>query len=69
MKEKWNKVEQYVRLATCEACGTELIETGEATITLPPRYLYRCLQCDAEYWLDQHYPSIEHEWTTEVERR
>jgi hypothetical protein len=58
-------VNNYAVYCTCDSCPDNVILIlGEVIfMTLPPKFEYRCPECDKNFTLDRHYPY----YTTESE--
>jgi hypothetical protein len=40
-------------------CGGEMKSGGPAQLTVPPRYLLKCSDCDAVQWSTKTYPYVD----------
>ena len=58
---KEQEVECKIIKAYCSHCKKgELVDTGEALLTNPPQFKYKCYNCGAEYYSVNIYPKIEY---------
>ena len=58
MKEKREPVTVERVRAFCD-CGEEMKNGGSARLTVPPQFLLKCSECDAEQWSPKTYPYVE----------